>query len=377
MAQPGMDPVKTVRPGIGRPLLLEEFSLHDLEAVRLLLRGDSVIDWHKLGFVDHGAVDRFLRINEFDPDSADEMARLEELRIEAVDYLNRVFQLPIPDEVAYEVPARDLFLMASRNGKNRRWACVVLKLVHICNHLAGREIMRRLPIADDDVFRATELKVIQVVEALRAAGYPITEFEWSRKQRDSLVTKLLAKRSTLAAKVYDKLRFRLTVPRHEDLMPMLAMLTRQLIPFNYVVPGESVNHLVSLETAIDNSQNLSSLRPRLQSDGARGNGRSDGRGNGRSNGRGRRSVGLNEFSGPDYRIINFIADLPLRIESLELTRTPPPEYSHVVFVLTEFQLTDAQTARLNDQGESSHANYKARQHDKVRDRLMRDDGGGS
>ena len=27
---------------------------------------------------------------------------------------------------------------------------------------------------------------------------------------------------------------------------MLATLTRQLIPFNYVVPGESVNQLVDL-----------------------------------------------------------------------------------------------------------------------------------
>ena len=53
---------------------------------------------------------------------------------------------------------------------------------------------------------------MQVVEQLRAAGAPLTEFEWSRKPRDSQITKLLAKRSTLAANIYDKLRFRLIVP---------------------------------------------------------------------------------------------------------------------------------------------------------------------
>ena len=31
---------------------LDEFTLADLEAVRLLLRGDSVIDWHRLNFED-------------------------------------------------------------------------------------------------------------------------------------------------------------------------------------------------------------------------------------------------------------------------------------------------------------------------------------
>ena len=103
-----------------------------------------------------------------------------------------------------------------------------------------------MSVSDEIIFREIELKVMQVVEQLRAAGAPLTEFEWSRKPRDSQITKLLAKRSTLAANIYDKLRFRLIVPTPDDLVPMLATLTRQLIPFNYVVPGESVNQLVDL-----------------------------------------------------------------------------------------------------------------------------------
>jgi len=39
-----------------------------VEAVRLLLRGGSVIDWHRLDFRDGAEVDRFLRISEFRPD---------------------------------------------------------------------------------------------------------------------------------------------------------------------------------------------------------------------------------------------------------------------------------------------------------------------
>ncbi|MEM9492364.1 MAG: TIGR04552 family protein, partial [Myxococcota bacterium] len=150
--------VRTVRPRVERPLTLDELSVADLESIRIMLRGGSVIDWHQLEFHDHGDVDRFLRVNEFDPESEVEMTRLEELRADAVDYLARAFQMTIPDEVAYAVPARDLFLMASRRGKHKRAACVVLKVMHIVNHLAGREAMVRLPIADDQVFRATELK---------------------------------------------------------------------------------------------------------------------------------------------------------------------------------------------------------------------------
>jgi uncharacterized protein (TIGR04552 family) len=325
--------------------------------MRLLLHGGSVVDWHKLDFADHAAVDRFLRINEYDPDSAEEMARLEEIRLEAVDYLTRVFTMAVPHEVGYEVPARDLFLMASRNGRHRRWACVVLKLMHIINHLAGREAITRLPIADDAIFRATELKVIQMVDELRAAGYPIMEFEWSRKQRDSLITKLLAKRSTLAAKVYDKLRFRLTVPEHEDLVPVLIMLMRRLIPFNYIVPGESINHLLHFEELLRTWPTVAAEVPV--------SGEQDMQDQART-----KIPGLNEFSGPEYRIINFVVDLPLRLDGLVPEQQVPAECGHLVFVLVEFQIADKQTAMRNQLGESSHDRYKARQHRKVRTRLM-------
>ena len=47
-----------------RPVRYEDFSLGDLTAIRNLLRGGSVIDWHRLYFTDRDEVDRFLRVNE-------------------------------------------------------------------------------------------------------------------------------------------------------------------------------------------------------------------------------------------------------------------------------------------------------------------------
>jgi len=43
-----------------------------------------------------------------------------------------------------------------------------------------------------------------------------------------------------------------------------------------------------------------------------------------------------------------------------------------VFVLTEFQIADKETAKRNESGASSHEAYKARQHERVRMRLFRD-----
>ena len=85
--------VATVIPRVARPPSVDELTLADTDSVRLMLRGDSVIDWHKLSFSDHEEVDRFLRLNEFDPESEDEMARLEDLRADAVDYLARAYAM--------------------------------------------------------------------------------------------------------------------------------------------------------------------------------------------------------------------------------------------------------------------------------------------
>jgi uncharacterized protein (TIGR04552 family) len=341
--------VTTVLPRVARLPALSELTLADIDSVRLLLRGDSVIDWHRLNFADHADVDRFLRLNEFDPERDDEMARLEDIRSDAVEYLSRAFAMAIPDEVAADLPARDLILVASSHGPHQKWACVVLKVMHIIQHINGRAALLKMSVSDEIIFREIELKVMQVVEQLRAAGAPLAEWEWSRKSVDSQITKLLAKRSTLAANIYDKLRFRLIVPTPEDLLPMIATMTRQLIPFNYIVPGESVNQLIDL-------QQLSRDRPVNGSEalGARP------------------SEPYNEFSGPDYRIINFVVDLPLRIERLVPRTDVALDDTHLVFVLTEFQIADKATAIRNETGASSHEAYKARQNERVRMRLFRE-----
>jgi uncharacterized protein (TIGR04552 family) len=337
---------------------LANATLADLEAVRLLLKGGSVVDWHRLDLRDLEEVDRFLRVNEFDPLSERDVERLEQLRGDAIDYLQRSFNFRIPDEIAERCSVRELFLYASKRTRRQSYACMVLKTMHIIHHLAGRELLFRLPISDDEIFHLVEKKVVRLVEEVRAAGHPIIQFEWSRKPHDSLITKLLAKKSTLAASIYDKLRFRLVTRTQEDILPVLIDLTHRLIPFNYVVPGESVNDLIKFSSQLAAVPTLTPLAEELQDV--------------------EHTVDLpvpraNEFSGPGYRVINFVADLPVRIDDF-ICRIGDPGYRDLgftVFVLTEFQIVDAKTAHDNEQGENSHDRYKERQIAQVKARLLR------
>jgi uncharacterized protein (TIGR04552 family) len=347
----------------GNVVRLEQATLGDVEAMRLLLRGASVIDWHRLAFVDSAEVDRFLRINEFDLLNADDADRLEELRADAVEYLTRNFSYRLPEDVAHAMPARDLFLLASSRGKKQVYACIVLKVMHVMHHLAGRELLFKLPVSDDEVFGFVESKVVKVVEEIRAAGYPIVEFAWSRKERDSVVTKLLAKRQTIAADVFDKLRFRLITRSVDDLPAVLHEILHRLIPFNYVIPGQTVNGILPFRRLLDITPAYARFSDQLQLD---------------LDAEEIEQSGSNEFSGPTYRVINFVADLPVKIDQL-LCRVPgaeaEDELGKIIFVLTEFQVMDAETARANEAGENSHVEYKARQHERVKFRLTRGERG--
>lgn len=342
------------RPALGPELAVPTWSEQDLREIRLLLTGDSVVDWHRLDLATPEDVRRLLRVNSIDVDNADDLRRLSDLRGRAVHYLTENLGLRLDEAIVSTVPVTELPLLASGSGnaapgrgRTQRQACVLLKVMHIMYHLDARELRTLLPVPDHSLYELVEQSIMVLFDELRASGVPVVEFAWSRKTPDSLVTKLLVKRETSAARVFDRLRFRVVVERFEDVLPTLHVMLQRFIPFNYVVPGQTVNTLVDT----------------VPLDKRRGDAAESG------------PAGPlphempNEFSATGYAVLNFVADLPVRVDALlgEAERGT----GNVVFVLAEFQVMDRATAITNEKGESSHAAYKVRQHQRVRERLLR------
>ena len=61
---------------------LSEFSLQDVDAVRLILKGDSVIDWHRLNLTDRQQAVDFIRNHELDRVTQHTIANPDELLAE-------------------------------------------------------------------------------------------------------------------------------------------------------------------------------------------------------------------------------------------------------------------------------------------------------
>jgi uncharacterized protein (TIGR04552 family) len=341
--------------GVERLIGLEQFTLADLEALRLILHGDSVIDWRRLDFETEEATHDFLRSQELEPRHPQDRARMDHVKSESIAYLRRQFEYPIPRPVE-RATVPELLVLAAGRGHRAMCACTILKCMHIIHHLDGRELLFVLPMSDQEVFHIVEEKVYRVIGGMLAGGFPIIEFVGGRKNKDSLVTKLLSKQETIAAQIFDKLRFRVVTRTREDILPILQYLTRRLFPFNYVVPGQSVNSVLGFRAHLARTP----LAPFLDRMQPRGDGDED------------RIAGDNQFSAHTYRIIHFVVDMPVRLPKRILDRAPPSArpLGNVIFVICEFQIVDRDTEAHNEIGEASHAKYKERQKKAVMRRLQ-------
>ena len=346
-----------VRPPLPLP---ESWSLGDLERLRVILRGGSVIDWRRLHFQTKEEVDHYLRLCLFDPDDPFDRARLQRILDEAVDYLRTSFRYRVAEEVARPREVQDLFLLASGVGEPqrlRRIACIVLKVMHVVHHVEARGLLHRARVSEDELAQLVTARVDHAITRLRREGMPILAAAGSVKTRHSLITKLLAKKETLAAQIYDRVRYRVVAAHRDDVLPILVRLCDMLIPFNFVVPGQTQNTLFSFRQLVRETKSLRKLAPDLQAglnleehDRREGN-----------------SPPANEFSGGNYQVLNFVVDLPVRLPE----RAVDTADSRIAFCMVELQLVDADTARANESGVNAHPRYKKRQLRRVLRRLSR------
>ena len=333
--------------------LPDRWTLGDLERMRLILRGGSVIDWRRLHFKTREEVDQYLRLCLFEPDDPFDRDRLQRILDEAVDYLRTTFRYVVAEEVAQPARVQDLFLLASGvgNTKLRRIACLVLKVMHVVHHIEAVGLLHRARVSEDELCQLVTQRVDNCMEQLRREGFPVVAAAGSVKTRHSLITKLLAKKETLAAQIYDRVRYRIVTDDRDHVLPVLIRLCDLLVPFNFVVPGQTQNTLICFRQLLRDWPSLRNMAPQLQ-------------------------VGLlddeqepehNEFSGDSYKVLNFVAELPVRLPE----RAVDVGDGRIAFCMVELQLVDRETALANESGENAHLRYKRRQLRRVLRRLSR------
>lgn len=343
-----------------RPHDASPLTLAELEAVRLLLRGGSVLDWYRMNCRDEEDVYTFLALLEVDPFDPATMRLVDEVRHTAVQYLADTHGYRVPDSIV-DCGLIELFLMASGRGRRRDrfFACLLLKAAHIIFHVRAREARFRLALSQDALAQLLIEKVGRFCRQLERDAFPLVRVEGGTKSDDSMYTKLLMKAYYHAASITDLVRFRLVVENPADIVPLIRRLVAELVPVNYVVPTATLNHLVNFTAFVESRPAYRALADELQVE----------------LGHEERSLRPhNEHSSNAYRTINFVVDMPLRVDAALRDARGDGDVAAsagVVFGLVEFQIVDEATARANSEGDAAHAAYKSRQLASVRARLER------
>ena len=348
-----------VRPAISeRDWRREDLMPQYIEAVRRCLDGTSHLDAYRLHFTTESEIRRFLRVNLADLEEPFDRARFHHLHAEAIAYVRRHFGYRIPEAIEHLERPEDLFLSASSDHptKTQVLACVLLKLMHVINHLDAHSLLHETSIGENELEREVERRLMRAARDMADAGVPLVSFTGNRKNRDALITKLVVKRDTTAADVLDRVRFRLVTPKRDDIVPALAYLLRHVLPFNHTLARASVNNLVDLDAWLAGQDGLRQLALELPSP---------------SDGGSHLERLVNEFSSDDYRIVNFVVEVPLRLDlfASQTEGTFTPDHGRVCYVQAELQVLDLATSQRNEQGENAHERYKQRQRTAAEQRL--------
>lgn len=327
-----------------------KLTVENLEAMRHILLGGSVVDWKRLNLVSDEAIRQFLKANEYDVTDGFDVKRLEDIYTRAVHYLQTILNVAIPDDLTrFSDPLLPFRLASDWTGNNtlQRFACVILKVMHVLNYMDGKELRQTLPISDSRFSAAVSRKIIARLTEVSARGVNLSHFSGGFKIKDSIITKLLLRKENIAVPVFDRIRYRFVTRESDEIIPLLLALVEALMPFNYVVPGQTSNNLLDLEATLGEDPALSTFLPLLQTFG----------------GDDRKSNSSNNYSARSYQGLNFIVDMPLRVETTfpEFASQLNPGLGRIVFFSVEFQILDEITNERNEHGESSHEKYKERQ----------------
>lgn len=326
---------------------LASFSLRDIRMIRSVLDGEAVIDWRALHFKTHQEVIQFLKVNEFDIQNGRDLKRLAFIYQNALSYLQEVHEIEIP-EIFQHKNIIDLFLMAS-NPKTNQYAaltCSILKVMNIINHIDSQDLVSHIPIKRSLLADQVKKKLLKSIDQMKALGYPDVEFQWSIKERNSIISKFLTKQEGIIAHISDRIRIRIVTDTKEQLLPVLYYLFNFLFPYNYVISNQTRNNLLTLSDKMA-SPNLDQLISFAE------------------------SSSTNRFSGPSYKILNFVVDIPIRLDDMMILpdNNQFSNHAYIIYMLTEVQMLDRETTINNEKGENAHPLYKERQKRSILKRL--------
>ncbi len=389
------------------------------DVLDIIIGGKSSIDSHE-GFqvTTYEDADRFLMSYGFDISNPIEAAECIGHFHEALNFIRRYFLAPEnPDGLILEIPRKileltniqDLFLYASfaAPGQQRdtygiflkNWSCSILKIMHTITHIDQdlrvgyfAEIQKQILDRFYRLIQRDEHGALYFGQGPDDPGkIPLIEFQTKpKKSRDSTLLKLLHKPENVADDIFDRVGIRFVTTKAIDALRMVDYLKEQMVvmPPN-IKPSRSRNTLIDLESfrtalteavrALDSGEMTEEMFQKVVEDAARPPVVAPDNPHSSEFYRSiqftcRQLIKLRNPLYADLKELKAVArkdtsgeDVPKMVDKLDLKNL---QRDIRFFYPYEVQVVDIHSHEQNEQGRSSHSDYKKAQLQTAMRRVM-------
>jgi uncharacterized protein (TIGR04562 family) len=351
----------------------------DPEVFGGLIGGRAVVETPKLNLKSKEESHAYLKAYGYDVEVAADREKLWNIHSRAVIYIRTQLLADgesIPEEISDPKKLDDvanLLLLASMPdsspGSLHRWTCAVLRVMHVVSQLHNDLFNYFSLEIQEEIFRPYRQFVqkdpatgIRLVASSEGENIPLQKFDMKPfKDSDSAITKLLAKPEEVAFGLLDKIGVRFVTATLFDVFRVMRFLVENHVvsPAN-VIPSQSNNTLYPVNLFTDVMEGLSRkaemapaevdtlLKERL----------------GQERERARFLEKHNVFTSRDYKFVKFITRQLVRVTH------PETQKSFSFFYPYEVQILDYEHYLKSLSGPASHDEYKARQREKARQRVL-------
>ncbi|MGE4130995.1 MAG: TIGR04552 family protein [Bdellovibrionales bacterium] len=344
-----------------------------------LVGGRPMIETMRLSIKSNEEARSYLKTYGYDVDVESDLERLWQIHMRAIIYIKTQMlreSEQIPEEISDPKKLEDitkLLMWASMRDSSEnslhRWSCAVLRVMHVVAQLQNDLFNYFSLEIQEEIFRSYRRFVHRdAATGIRLGGeregesITLQKFDMKPfKDSDSSITKLLAKPAEVAFGLMDKIGVRFVTNSLFDVFRVMRFLVENhvLSPAN-IIPNQSNNTLYPVNLfleVVEHFQRREALEPsdvdrylkeRLDRESARA----------------RFLEKPNVFTSKDYRFIKFIARQLVRVT------LPETKKSFSFFYPYEVQILDYEHYLKSLSGPASHDEYKARQRERARERVL-------
>ena len=250
--------------------MLDQLQFH-WDGLRSALEGVSALDFRNLGIKNKTQAKNFLISYGYDPSDSQMKEEIWRIYFEAISFIKTNLLEPgeeIPESLFVRGAANNIVrLLIETSGKDlkAKWTCAILRVMHIISHVDNDIRLAQFSAAREQIFSKFDRYVKKVPGRKFAFSDGETSipflryYKKSRKERGSLLTKMLAKAAATPERIYDNIGFRFVTETRYDCYRLLnMMLNVGVITAPNVLPLRSVNTLIPFNLLQEKVERLKS-----------------------------------------------------------------------------------------------------------------------